>query len=54
VVREKKEQKLRATGGKSILKKDSILMKSVEKTKEASPLKDMNKAKKSVMFTKFE
>jgi hypothetical protein len=55
VIREKKEAKPRATGGKSILKKNSILMKSVEKSKEVpSPFKEAKKAKKSVMFSKFE
>ncbi len=54
VIQEKKEAKPRATGGKSILKKNSILMKSVEKSKEASSFKEAKKAKKSVMFSKFE
>lgn len=54
MIREKKEAKPRVTGGKSILKKNSILMKSVEKSKEASPFKEAKKTKKSVMFSKFE
>jgi hypothetical protein len=55
VIREKKEAKPRVTGGKSILKKNSILMKSVEKSKKvSSPFKEAKKAKKSVMFSKVE
>jgi hypothetical protein len=58
--KEKKAPKPRATGGKSILKKNSVLVSNVEsgergqssEVRETSEEKVAKKPKKSVMFTK--